>query len=61
LISLRAGGVQHTIGKLKKKGHNFASNLISIEGLHTKLWASKIAGVPILKISKLPFGSPKTK
>jgi hypothetical protein len=46
---------------LKKKGHTFALDLISIEGLHTKLWASKIAGVPILKISKLPFGSPRTK
>jgi hypothetical protein len=27
------------------KGYNFASNLTSIGGLHTKLWASKVAGV----------------
>jgi len=36
------------------KGYNFASNLTSIGGLHTKLWASKVAGVPI---SRLPLES----
>jgi hypothetical protein len=41
--------------------YNFALNLISIRGLHTKLWASKVAKVPILGISRLPFGSPRTK
>jgi hypothetical protein len=39
------------------EGYNFASNLISIEGLHTKLWASKVVEVPILGISGLPFES----
>jgi hypothetical protein len=43
------------------KGYNFASNLTSIEGLHTKLWASKIIGGPILEISRLPLGSFGTK
>jgi hypothetical protein len=43
-----------------KKGYNFALNLISIRGLHTKLWAPKVAGVPTLGISGLPLGSPKT-
>jgi hypothetical protein len=33
---------------------NFASNFTSIGGLHKKLWASKIAGIPISKISGLP-------
>jgi hypothetical protein len=28
------------------KGYNFTSNLILIEGFHTKLWPYKVAGVP---------------
>jgi hypothetical protein len=36
-------------------------NLTLIKGLHTKLWASKVAGVPIFEILGLPLGSPKTK
>jgi hypothetical protein len=47
--------------KALDKGYNFALDLISIKGLHTKLWVSKVVGVPILGISKLPFGSPETK
>jgi hypothetical protein len=47
--------------KALDKGYNFALNLISIIGLHTKLWGPKVAGVPTLAISKLPFGSPGTK
>jgi hypothetical protein len=43
------------------KGYNFALSFTSIEGLHTKLWASKVAGVSILGISELPFGIPGTK
>jgi hypothetical protein len=42
------------------RGYNFASALTSIVGLHTKLWASKVTGVLILKISKLPLGNPRT-
>jgi hypothetical protein len=42
-------------------GYNFAFDLISIGGLHAKLWGSKVIGVPTLAISGLPFGSPKTK
>jgi hypothetical protein len=44
-----------------KEGYNFASNLTSIKGLHTKLWASKVTGLSILGISGLPLGSPGTK
>jgi hypothetical protein len=43
------------------KGYNFALDLISIRGLQTKLWAPKVAKVPTLKISGLPFESPVTK
>ncbi len=43
------------------EGYNFASNLISIRGLHAKLWGLKVAKVLTLAISKLPFGSPRTK
>jgi hypothetical protein len=35
------------------EGYNFALDLISIGGLHTKLWAPKVA--------RIPFGSPETK
>jgi hypothetical protein len=35
--------------------------LIKIKGPHTKLWASKVMGVPILGISRLPLGNPKIK
>ncbi len=38
------------------EGYNFALDLISIEGLHTKLWAPKVAKVPIVGILGLPFG-----
>ncbi len=38
-----------------------ALDLISIGGLHTKLWGPKIAGVSILGILGFPFGSPETK
>ncbi len=43
------------------EGYNFASDLISIGGLHTKLWDPKVVGVPTLAISGLPLGSPGTK
>jgi len=39
--------------KALKKGYNFVLDLISIGGLHIKLWGSKVMG--------LPFGSPGTK
>jgi hypothetical protein len=41
--------------------YNFASDLISIKDLHTKLCGPKVAGVLTLGISGLPFGSPRTK
>jgi len=47
--------------KALDKGYNFYLDLTSIRGLHTKLWASKVVGVSILGISKLPLGSPATK
>jgi hypothetical protein len=47
--------------KVLDEGYNFSLNLISIRGLHAKLWAPKVAGVPILAISGLPLGSPGTK
>ncbi len=43
------------------KGYNFALDLISIEGLHEKLWGPKVTGVLTLAILGLPFGSPETK
>jgi len=35
------------------KGYNFVWDLTSIRGLNTKLWASKVTRVSILRISKL--------
>jgi hypothetical protein len=42
-----------------EKGYYFSLNLTSIKDLHTKLWASKVAEVLILRISGL--GSLETK
>jgi hypothetical protein len=53
--------MQHTVGKLSNEGYEFASDLISIGGLHVKLWHPKVVGVPTLVISELPLGSPETK
>jgi hypothetical protein len=40
------------------KGYNFSFDFILIAGLHTKLWNSKVAKVPILRISRFSLGSP---
>jgi len=53
--------VSHIAFQFFNEGYNFALDLISIEGLHTKLWAPKVAGVPTLGISGLPLGNPRTK
>jgi hypothetical protein len=37
--------------KALNKGYKFAVDFILIGGLHKKLWASKLVGVPILGIS----------
>jgi hypothetical protein len=47
--------------KALKKGYNLASNLISIRDLHVKLWAPKVTGVPVVRISRLPLEGPETK
>jgi len=47
--------------KALNKGYNFALDLTSIEGLDTKLWASKVARVQFFGILGLPLGSPETK
>jgi hypothetical protein len=47
--------------KTLNEGYNFVVDLISIGGLHTKLWASKVVGFPISGISRLQLGSPGTK
>jgi hypothetical protein len=47
--------------KALDEGYNFALDLIVIRGLHTKLCASKVAKVLVVRISGLLLGSPKTK
>jgi hypothetical protein len=42
-------------------GLQLCFRLISIKGLHAKLWAPKVAGVPIVGILGLPLGSHGTK
>jgi hypothetical protein len=54
LIYLRAGSVQHVIGKLSMKDTTLCQ-IIAIGGLHKKLWSHKVAGVPTVAI-----GSPRT-
>jgi len=48
--------MKYTVGIFFDKGYNFALDLTSIRAFHIKLWASKVMGVPILGILKLPFG-----
>jgi hypothetical protein len=43
------------------ENYNFALDLIAIGGLHVRLCAPKVAGIPVVEISGLPLGSPKTK
>jgi hypothetical protein len=43
------------------KGYNLALDIILIKGVHAKLWAPKVAGVLIVRISGLPLGNLETK
>jgi hypothetical protein len=43
--------------KALDKGYNFALDLISIKGLHVKLWAPKVAGILVVGISKWHLGA----
>jgi hypothetical protein len=47
--------------KTLNEGYNFALDLISIGGLHVKLWTRKVAGVLVVRISRLPLRSLETK
>jgi hypothetical protein len=47
--------------KALDEGYNFALDLIAIGSLHKTLCALKVAGVLVVAISGLPFGSPGTK
>jgi len=54
LFNLRVCGWHVTYHwKDLNEGYNFSLDLTSIEGIHKKLWASKVAKVPILRILKL--------
>jgi hypothetical protein len=46
--------------KALNEGYNVSLYLTSIGGLHKKLWASKVARIPIMGISGLPLRSPGT-
>jgi hypothetical protein len=47
--------------KALNEGYNFASDLVTIGGLHAKLCAPKVAKVPIVGILGLPLESLETK
>jgi hypothetical protein len=47
--------------KALDEGYNFDLDLISIQGLHTKLWAPKVTRVSYVGILGLWLGSPGTK
>jgi hypothetical protein len=47
--------------KALNERYNFALDLISIRGLHVKLWRPKVTWVPTLAISGLPLGNLGTK
>jgi hypothetical protein len=64
------GHLKHKLGPEKGSGVKLVISLpttksqespISIEGLHAKLWAPKVVGVPYVGISRLPLGSLGTK
>jgi len=45
--------------KALNERYNFALDRTSIQGLLAKLWGSKVAGMPVGAISRLPRGSPE--
>ncbi len=47
--------------KALDEGYNFSSNLITMKGLHKKLYTLKVVRVLAIGISRLPLGSPRTK
>jgi hypothetical protein len=47
--------------KVLDEGYNFFLDLISIEGLHAKLWAPKVIRFLVVGISGLPLEGPGTK
>jgi hypothetical protein len=51
----------HILLKNSRQRLDLFLDLISIGGLHKKLWALKVAGVLTLGISGLPLGNPGTK
>jgi len=53
--------MRHIVGKLLTKITTFLWLQITIEGVHKKLWVCKVAGVLVVKILRLPLGSPGTK
>ncbi len=56
MISLRAGNVRHTVGKLSTR---VTTSLQTSS--HKKLCALEVARVPTVAISGLPLASPMTK
>jgi hypothetical protein len=47
--------------KALNKGYNFVLDVITIRGLHAKLWAPKVVGILAMRILGLPSGSPETE
>jgi len=58
-LTCRSRATYHS--KALDEGYNFVLDLISIVGLHTKLWGPKVAGVLTLTISRLSLESLGTK
>jgi hypothetical protein len=50
-----------TFWKVLDEGYNFASDLISIQGLHAKLWGPKVAGIPTFGNFGTPIWESRTK
>jgi len=47
--------------KFLNECYNFTLDLISIQGLHAKLWAPEVVGIPVVGISRFPLGNIETK
>ncbi len=60
-ISLREGGMQHTVGKFSTRAITLLKTSFQSEGLHAKLWAPKVTEILVMGILRLPLRSPGTK
>ncbi len=60
-LKVNSGGVQHIVGKLLTRATTLLQTSSQSKVCTQSYGAPKVTGIPILGISRLPFGSPETK